>query len=147
MRLKDDHRGLVKRFVTLVGLLVSVSVLAVLQAPPMLLAIVALAWLALFFYLERKSSAYAPASMIDRIITVSLALAGYSIGLFIPVDGLNYFPEGLGLSLLCFLGVGLIEMPLLKKILSPTSAVSILNRHRFPFFSLGLALSVVLRSS
>jgi hypothetical protein len=82
----------------------------------------------------------------DRAITLSLAFAGFVIGRFIPVGELNYFPEGLGLALLFFIGAGLIEMPLLKRALPPTSTISILNRHRFPFFSLGLALSVVLRS-
>lgn len=147
MSQQDDRLGMIKRLAALVGLLASVSALAVMKAPPMLLAIIAIAWLALFFFLQHESAVYAPASLIDRAITLGLTLAGYVIGRFIPVDGLNYFPEGLGLSLLFFLGAGLIEMPLLKRILSPASGISVLNLHRFPFFSLGLALSVVLRSS
>jgi len=146
MSQREDRKGILKRLASLIGLLVSISALTAIQAPPALLAIISIAWLVLYFRLQKGSSEYTSASPLDRAITLALVLVGYIVGRFIPIDSLIFFPEGLGLALLIFLGGGLIELPVLNRILSPDSAVSLLNRHRFPFISLGLALSIVLHS-
>lgn len=145
MNQDDERRGMLKRLAALAGLVTTIPALAAMRASPILIGIVAIAWLILFFRLQRLSDKYTTASFLERTITLSLALAGYVVGLLIPVDGLEYFPTGLGFSLLLFVAAGLLEMQILR-ILPSTSAISILNRHRFPFFSLGLALSVVLRA-
>jgi hypothetical protein len=144
---KHRVRSVAKNFAALIGLLATVSALAAVQAPPLLLAMAAVAWLLLFFFLQRKHAGYTPASLWDRGMTLVLVLAGYGVGRLLPVEGLNYFPQGLGLALLFFISAGMVELPVLERVLPRASAVARLDRHRFPFFSLGVALAVVLGSS
>lgn len=146
MNVGSGRAGTFKKLASLGGLVASVVFLAALEAPPALLAAVAVLWLVFLLWLQRSSSDYVKVRFVDRLVTLALVIVGFVIGRLLPLDGLQFFPIGLGVALLVFLAFGVMEMFILSRVLPPTSGIALLNGARFSYFALGLALSIVLRS-
>ena len=111
-----------------------------------LIAVVGLGGGMVFEYRKRQGASQGRYSLTAIAFVILMLALGLLVGWLLPTFELKFLPFGLPYSLLIFFIFGVPELILLRRVSSKLTEGYYLNDGVFPYFALGVAVHIVLRT-